>query len=314
MNGATADRVRVQYRPRVEGSSAVASPKVGSPWSNETLDLELEAPVASKETVVGGLTNRWIEHGSGRSVVLVHGIPTSPRLWRHVMPLVEGRSLAWEMTGYGSSIPDGAGLDLGLAAQAERLLGWLNALGLDRPVLVGHDLGGGVAQIAAVRAPDRFSGLVLTNTVCYDSWPIPSVKVMARSAAVLRHLPDVAMYPSFVQLLRRGHDNQAVARESIGEHWQHYVTYGAAASLMSQVTALDAGDTIAVADRLRGLDLPARVVWGETDQFQKVRFGERLAADLRTDLRRIPGGKHFTPEDHPELIAGAVNELLVTGA
>jgi len=270
--------------------------------------------MASKETVVGGLTNRWIEHGSGRPVVLVHGIPTSPRLWRHVSPLVQGRSLAWEMTGYGSSIPDGAGLDLGLAAQAERLLGWLDAVGLDKPVLVGHDLGGGVAQIAAVRAPDRFSGLVLTNAVCYDSWPIPSVKVMARSAAVLRHMPDIAMYPSFVQLLRRGHDNQTVARESIGEHWQYYVTHGAAASLMSQVTALDVADTVAVADHLPGLDLPARVVWGDADQFQKVRFGQRLAADLRTDLRRIPGGKHFTPEDHPELLAEAINGLLVADA
>jgi len=268
----------------------------------------------SKEAIVAGLTNRWIEHGSGRPAVLVHGIPTSPRLWRQVMPLVEGRSLAWEMTGYGSSIPDGTGLDLGLAAQADRLLAWLDTLALDRPVLVGHDLGGGVAQIAAVRARERFSGLVLTNSVCYDSWPIPSVKTMARAAAVLRHMPDVAIYPSFVQLLRRGHVNRDVARESIGVHWQPYVTHGAAASLMSQVTALDVGDTLAVADRLPGLDLPARVIWGEADQFQKLRFGERLAADLHTDIHRIPSGKHFTPEDHPENLAEAINELLVADA
>lgn len=268
----------------------------------------------SKETVVDGLTSRWIEHGSGRPVVLVHGIPTSPRLWRHVVPLVEGRSLTWEMTGYGTSIPDGVGRDLGLSAQADRLLAWLDTLGVERPVLVGHDLGGGVAQIAAVRAPERFSGLVLTNTVCYDSWPIPSVKAMARTAGVLRHMPDVAIYPSFVQLLRRGHGNRDVARESIGVHWQSYATHGAAASLMSQVTALDVGDTLAVADRLPALDLPARVVWGEADQFQKLRFGERLAADLRTELRRIPGGKHFTPEDHPEIVAEAINELLVAAA
>ncbi len=268
----------------------------------------------SKEAIVEGLQNRWVEHGSGRPAVLVHGIPTSPRLWRHVMPLVEGRTLAWEMTGYGTSIPDGAGLDLDLSAQADRLLAWLDTLALDKPVLVGHDLGGGVAQIAAVRSPERFSGLVLTNTVCYDSWPIPSVKAMARAAAILRHMPDVAIYPSFVQLLRRGHDNQHVARESIGVHWQPYVTHGAAASLMSQVTALDVRDTLAVADRLPGLDLPARVIWGEADQFQKVRFGERLAADLHADIHRIPSGKHFTPEDHPENLAEAINELLVAGA
>jgi pimeloyl-ACP methyl ester carboxylesterase len=244
----------------------------------------------------------------------VHGIPTSPRLWRHVMPLVEGRSLAWEMTGYGTSVRDGVGVDLGLSAQADRLLAWLDTLGVVKPVLVGHDLGGGVAQIAAVRAPERFSGVVLTNTVCYDSWPIPSVKAMARTAGVLRHMPDVAIYPSFVQLLRRGHDNRDVAHESIGVHWRSYSTHGAAASLMSQVTALDVGDTLDVADHLPGLNLPARVIWGEADQFQKLRFGERLAADLRTELRRIPGGKHFTPEDHPEVVAEAINELLVAAA
>lgn len=267
-----------------------------------------------EEAAVGGLPTRWVEHGSGRPVVLVHGIPTSPRLWRHVMPLVQGRSLAWEMAGYGQSIPDGAGLDLGLAAQADRLLAWLDTMDLDQPVLVGHDLGGGVAQIAAARSPQRFSGLVLTNAVCYDSWPIPSVKAMARAAAVLRHLPDVGLYPSFVQLLRRGHDDQDLARESIGVHWQHYVTHGAAASLMAQVSDLDVRDTLAVADLLPGLDLPARVVWGEADQFQKVRFGERLAADLGTELRRIPGGKHFTPEDHPQVVAEAINELVRAGA
>lgn len=263
-----------------------------------------------KEATVDGVHARWVEHGSGRPAVLVHGIPTSPRLWRHVMPLIDGHSLAWEMTGYGSSIPAGAGLDLGLAAQAERLLAWLDTQVLDKPVLVGHDLGGGVAQIAAVRSPERFSGLVLTNTVSYDSWPIPSVKAMARAAAVLRHLPDVALYPSFVQLIRRGHDDQDLARESIGVHWQHYVTHGAAASLMSQVSALDVRDTLEIADRLPSLALPARVVWGEADQFQKVRFGERLATDLRASLRRIPGGRHFTPEDHPGTVADAINDLL----
>lgn len=83
---------------------------------------------------------------------------------------------------------------------------------------------------------------------------------MARAAAVLRHLPDAGLYPSFVQLLRRGHDDQDIAGESIGVHWQHYVTHGAAASLMSQVSDLDVRDTLDVADLLPALDLPARVV------------------------------------------------------
>lgn len=263
-----------------------------------------------QENDVDGVPTRWLEHGEGRPVVLVHGIPTSPQLWRHVLPLVPGRCLAFEMTGYGTSIPDGKNRDLGLAAQAEHLLRWLDELGSEAPVLVGHDLGGGVAQIAAARHPQRFSGLVLTNAVCYDSWPIPSVQMMQRSAAALRCLPQVALYPSFVQLLHRGHDDSAKARESIGVHWASYVAHGAAPSLMRQVRALRVEDTLAVADRLPALGLPSRVVWGESDQFQKVSYGRRLADDLGTSLRPIRGGKHFTPEDHPDVVAAAINELV----
>lgn len=262
-------------------------------------------------TTVDGVPTRWLEHGDGRPVVLVHGIPTSPLLWREVMPLVRGRSLAWEMRGYGTSIPQGAGSDLSLAAQAEYLLRWLDAVDLPQaPVLVGHDLGGGVAQIAAVRAPERFAGLTLTNAVCYDSWPIPSVKLMQRLAPVLARLPEVAVYPTIVQLLHRGHDDADRARDAIGTHWGPYVSHGAARALMRQVRPLDPQDTLALADRLPTLGLPARVVWGEADQFQKVSYGERLARDLGTELVRIPGGKHFTPEDHPQVVADAVNGLL----
>ena len=50
---------------------------------------------------------------------------------------------------------------------------------------------------------------------------------------------------------------------------------------------------------VRRLDLPARVVWGDADPFLPIGHGARLATDLDTALRAIPGGLHFTPEDHP---------------
>jgi len=63
--------------------------------------------------------------------------------------------------------------------------------------------------------------------------------------------------------------------------------------------------------KLRGT--PARIIWGAADAFQKVSYGERLGADLGTSVERIDGGKHFTPEDHPEVIARGINELVAAG-
>lgn len=258
---------------------------------------------------------RWLESGEGFPVVFVHGIPTGPALWRGVVPRVQGaRCLAFGMVGYADSIPAGEGRDISVARQADYLLGWLEALDIDRAVLVGHDLGGGVAQIAAVRAPERCAGLVLTNAIGYDSWPIPSVKALRATAPGLRRLPAATVYAVMATLFLRGHDQLSVARESLAVHWPPYARHDGAAALARQVIALDVEDTLAVADQLSDLDVPTHLVWGEADQFQPVRYGERFAADLDGELHRIPGGKHFVPEDHPEEVARAVDRAVAQAA
>ncbi len=260
---------------------------------------------------VDGVPMRWEERGEGQPVVLVHGIPTCPALWRHVAPRVhDARVLAWEMVGYGQSIPDGRRREISVVRQADYLVAWLRALGIERAVLAGHDLGGGVVQIAAVRHPALVAGLFLTNAIGYDSWPIPSVKAMRAAGALVERLPKPVFRRVLGGFLRLGHDNQGVASDSIKIHWRNYAQHAGARDFIRQVRSLNVADTLAVQDALPRLEVPARVVWGVADAFQKVHYGERFARDLNTRLQRIEGGKHFTPEDHPDVIADALNDLI----
>lgn len=58
----------------------------------------------------------WGDEGEGFPVVLLHGIPTGPALWRHAVPRRRGvRAPTWEMVGYADGIPHGRGRDLSLA-------------------------------------------------------------------------------------------------------------------------------------------------------------------------------------------------------
>lgn len=258
-----------------------------------------------------GLRMRWEESGTGRPVVLLHGIPTSPRLWRHVVPALSGcRALAWEMVGYGRSVLEGIGRDLSLARQAEYLIQWMDEIDVQQAVLVGHDLGGGVAQIAASRYPERVRGLVLVNAVCYDSWPIPSVKILRALGPLLGRSPDALIYVILAVLCLRGHDQIDRMKESLRTHWSPYAATDASAALERQIRWLDVRDTLAVEDALTHLQIPASVVWGAADPLLKLRFGERLARDLRAPIDRIPGGKHYVPEDHPDRIVAAVERVL----
>lgn len=254
---------------------------------------------------------RWEESGSGDPVILVHGIPTCPALWRHVAPLIQKRRvLAWEMVGYGSSIPEGRDRDISVAAQAGYLAAWMEDQGIARAVVAGHDLGGGVAQILAARHPDKVSGLFLTNAICYESWPVPVVKAVAATGSILKHAPDGSVRQFMKLMFSKGHDAAEARAEALETHAPYYEAHDGAEAFVRQTRSLDNADTMAVAEDLPRLGIPARIAWGAEDEFQTLDHGERLARDLKAPLRRIEGGKHFTPEDHPQIIAEEINALI----
>ena len=254
---------------------------------------------------------RWEEAGTGMPVVFVHGIPTSPRLWRHVIPKVGARSMAWEMVGYGASIREGRDRDISVEMQAHYLFLWMREVGLgDGAVVVGHDLGGGVAQILAVRHPELVRGLVLTNCISYDSWPIAPVRAIGAAGPLFGRMPPSVFRRFYAAFLRGGHDDRGRWRESVSEHLPFYAAGGGGEALVRQARSLNVQDTLRVAGQIPRLSVPARLVWGAADGFQPIGYGYRLAYELGGSMERIEGARHFVPEDHPDEIATAVNGIL----
>ena len=76
--------------------------------------------------------------------------------------------------GYGDSDkPSDA--DLGIQAQSEIIFQALSALGWKRATIVGHDIGGGIAQLVAINHPEILDRLVLIDSILYDSFPEPGI-------------------------------------------------------------------------------------------------------------------------------------------
>ncbi len=99
------------------------------------------------------------------AIVFLHGFPESHRTWRSVLPDLarDFRVVAPDQRGFaGSDKPEGVE-----AYRTDRiledLLALADALGLGRFTLVGHDWGGAVAWLAALRHPDRIARLVIVN-------------------------------------------------------------------------------------------------------------------------------------------------------
>jgi 3-oxoadipate enol-lactonase len=107
----------------------------------------------------------WHERtGSGRPVVLLHGLGDDHGLWRHVVPAVADmcEAIAVDLPGHGRSglIPEGASIGW----MAEQVSALLDELDLHDVVLVGLSMGGGVAQTVALDHPERIGALGLVST------------------------------------------------------------------------------------------------------------------------------------------------------
>ncbi|WP_168169358.1 alpha/beta fold hydrolase [Kushneria phosphatilytica] len=271
------------------------------------------APELSRSALINGMVMRWEEHGESEAlpVILIHGIPTGPRLWRHVIPhLVQdgSRCLAWEMVGYGWSIDEGLGRDISIPAQADYLAAWLEAQGIERAIFVGHDVGGGVVQAMLAAHPEYCAGAVLVDSVAFDNWPVPAMAWGQRFNRVVATTPPALLRPGFTHCLSKyGHADESRGQASALLHWSPYNQATGPAGLANQLRHLDARDTMAIADRLSITpSCPIGLVWGEHDLLD-IASGERLSQLLGTaPVRRIPEGYHFTPEDHPEIIADEI--------
>src|SRR5438876_12041810 len=190
--------------------------------------------------------------GKGPPVLLVHGFPTSRRLWLGVTPqLVQAglRVIAVDLAGYGDS--PGAP-DVGMENQAGWLLELLDERDLRQVTLIAHDVGTAAAQILTVRAPDRVRELVLMDGVYETEWAMGAVE------SIRRWDPDQAarLQPVLARRLR-----------SIGELLGAYAGEDGGRRLIHAARCLDPRETAGITARLRATAVPVRVIWGNSDAY-----------------------------------------------
>jgi len=103
--------------------------------------------------------------GAGRPVVFVHGYPGRPQDFRWLVPLLSStRAVGVALPGLDLT-PLSSGPDPSVAGRGRFLSSVLDALQIDRCVLVGHSMGGVLAAEIAARQPDRVAGLALCSSI-----------------------------------------------------------------------------------------------------------------------------------------------------
>ncbi len=101
--------------------------------------------------------------GAGQPLLFIHGNTGSSRWFSRAMDISGYRSYALDLPNFGRSDPYPGVVDL--SVYADWVLRFMDEVGLEEPVMVGHSLGGGVVQALALRHPDRAKALILIDSV-----------------------------------------------------------------------------------------------------------------------------------------------------
>lgn len=255
------------------------------------------------------------ELGSGPPIVLIHGLAGTFRYWLDTARLLalHHRVLIVDVPGFGASDP--ASHPFSLLASGTRLFAACESLGVTRPVLVGHSLGGPIAALVAEASPERVGGVVLVSTTGLSpqrAWRrhvlLPLMRQALRNSRPWEDLLGTHAWLRgvvFTEMLARPRElDPFTARMLVG-----------GAALASQLgDSLEASLACDLRETLRDLAAPLGIVWGEHDETVSVADAE-LARRLRPDARSalVPGAGHLPMLEQPDAFAAALREVLPDG-
>lgn len=250
--------------------------------------------------------------GVGVPVVFLHGFPTSSHLWADVVPLMPPghRLVVVDLLGFGrSDRPLSHRVDI--EAHAERILALLDELRIDRACLVGHGIGGGIAQAVALRQPRRISHLCLIDSVMLGQHPTIGGPLARTALSVAKWLPSKLLLAVLRRELGRCYSDPSRAERSIDLYLRPFGDDAGRAALAAHVRALAKDGTNDHESRISSLGMPTSLVWGDHDRLNPVSVGRRLQSAIPgATLNVIAGARHFTPEESPRKIAESIAALL----
>jgi pimeloyl-ACP methyl ester carboxylesterase len=263
----------------------------------------------------GGLRMHVAEAGppDGEPVVLLHGWPQHWYEWRHVVPLLADR--------YRLVMPDLRGLgwtdaprDGYLKEQLARdVVALLDAMGLGRVKLIGHDWGGFVGFLLCLSEPSRVERYLVMNII--HPWPRRRARGILDSWRVAYQLPLVAPILGPRVTRRTGYVGTILRRANPGVFSDEEVEAFAAplreparaaatagyyrTFLRHELPALAAGRW-----RSQRLTVPTLYLFGTKDFAMTpdtARGFEPYADDMRLEL--VDGVGHFIVDERPDLVA-----------
>lgn len=321
--------------PATDAATPEAQAPSGDPAPGVTQTVEASAalvptPGAAPEATLSAAQRRiatargpisYVSSGAGRPLLLIHGFGATGRIWDGARGALGDLRTAYaiDLPGFGASPPRPHAPTL--AALADDVTAWADALGLDEFDLLGHSLGAAVAAVVAARRPERVGRLVAVSLGARRFAPELSAVGLARgpidlTLGLARPLLDLWQPVNRAVLQSPA---MAVTIGALVLHgppatpgpWRAYLADHAAADPRAYLTSLAAPGDPTLLAALPAIVAPTLCVAGREDRV--ARLAETTTAQsliAGSGLALIDGCGHLPMLERPEELHLAVRAFL----
>jgi len=276
------------------------------------LPIEMPDDIAGNFVQIDSKKIRYIDSGSGLPLVFIHGFGASIYSWRkNLGPLSKHhRVCAPDLPGFGySDKPLDA--DYSIDAYADFIVQFMDKLQIDKAVLVGHSLGGGIALLTGLKYPSRVQSLILIDTEAYPIKP-PLMLTVAKLPGI-RSIVHRAIgeWVVRISLKRSYYDQTRITDSLVDDYYRPFLTENGKSVPIKVLQAIDFETLKELPRRYRRIRKKTLIIWGQEDRISRIHLAHKLKKDLRNSkLMIIPASGHLVQEEKPEVVNRAILDFV----
>lgn len=249
--------------------------------------------------------------GSGPAVVLVHGTPTSSFLWRKVAPALAAsfQVHVFDLPGFGLSERH-AEQKVSIEAHARTLAELVDHWALERPALVGHDIGGATVLRAHLLEGVACAKLALIDAVVLRPWITPVTRHIREHVEAYETMPK-HIWSQVTGAHLRHAVHRPMSEDDFAGHFDQWSGPDGQALWLRNVRQLDERHTAEFEDLLPSISAPTLILWGDRDAWLDPRLSEQVQRRIPGSRRvLVPDAGHFAMEDQPEEVSRLLADFL----
>lgn len=255
--------------------------------------------------------------GSGRSVVLIHGLGAHLFSWRKAVEKLSPHftTYAVDLLGFGKSAAP-TPFAYTAKAQSEKLAVWIEAKGFSKPPhIVGHSMGGAICCYLAQTAKSGALGKMVLIAAVAPDLP-PQMKAALAAVSAMPAMPDanspvVAKFKAKRLLELAYAKTSPVEDEQIDGYAEGLSKPGQNHALKEHAATLEQVKFTKPELEALKTKIKTLVIWGEEDPWLPLTQGETLATWLGADIKKIKNCGHIPQEEKADKTNEFIKEFLL---